>query len=214
MPKTVRDEDRGSRRREEQLERTRREIMLCAARVVSRDGYLATNMRAIAKEAGFTASSLYTYFSRKEEIFEALGSELMDRVVETLEEPLPAGLVGEAKLAVLTHRLNRLSIEYREALVLVFSGATVLPGEDAPERLQRLGCVSTAFADWFERNTTAKERCGHSPATAARILQGLHRTFAEQALLEANGEIDGEVLEKTNALSLKFFWAALSAPTD
>jgi len=53
----------------------RRDILRAAREQIAANGYLSLNMREIAKGAGVSAGTLYSYFATKEEIFATLYAE-------------------------------------------------------------------------------------------------------------------------------------------
>ena len=61
-----------SPRRKEQAEATRREILDAAERLFIRNGYVATSMAAIAKEAGVALKTVYLAFETKPGLLRAL----------------------------------------------------------------------------------------------------------------------------------------------
>ncbi len=91
-----------SPRRKEQAEATRKAIMDAAERLFEKDGYVATSMVAIAKEAGVALKTVYLAFETKGGLLRALwhrnlrgGREdvpVSDQewFIEVLEEPDPA----------------------------------------------------------------------------------------------------------------------------
>jgi AcrR family transcriptional regulator len=92
------------RHRARAIERTREDIVEAAARVFAEAGFHAATMQAIAREAGFTAASLYTYFSSKEEIHRALLAEMERAILAILDAPVPAGLSLQQRLELLLQR--------------------------------------------------------------------------------------------------------------
>ena len=60
-----------ARRRGSKGEQTRRAIAEAALRLFREQGYEATTMRAIAKEAGVATGNAYYYFGSKEELIDA-----------------------------------------------------------------------------------------------------------------------------------------------
>jgi AcrR family transcriptional regulator len=90
-----------SPRRKEQAEATRKEILDAAERLFLRDGYVATSMAAIAKEAGVALKTVYLAFESKAGLLRALwhrnlrrGREEVpvagqDWFKEVIEEPDP-----------------------------------------------------------------------------------------------------------------------------
>ena len=91
-----------SPRRKEQAEATRTEILDAAERLFIKNGYVATSMAAIAKEAGVALKTVYLGFETKSGLLRALwhrnlrgGREDVpvgeqDWFLEVLEEPDPA----------------------------------------------------------------------------------------------------------------------------
>ncbi len=67
----------------------KRESILSAAQIqFSRYGFRRTSMEDIAKEAGVSRSSLYSYFQNKEEIFRSLAADLHERSLADAERHL------------------------------------------------------------------------------------------------------------------------------
>ncbi len=62
------------------------QIRRVITRLFARDGYHGTSMRAIARELGMHPSSLYHYFSSKEEMLFKLLDATMDEALAVLEE--------------------------------------------------------------------------------------------------------------------------------
>jgi AcrR family transcriptional regulator len=102
MPDSVKSSRRyDSPRRREQAEETRRKILAAAQLLFERDGYVATSMAAVAKEAGVSLKTVYLAFETKSGLLRALWHLLLrgerDDVVvdeqawyrEVLEEPDP-----------------------------------------------------------------------------------------------------------------------------
>lgn len=73
----------------------RQMILDAARRVFERDGLLGANMRAIAAEAGYTASALYNHYASKEDIYGDLLSQSLDR----LHDAVHAGQSAKASPA-------------------------------------------------------------------------------------------------------------------
>src|SRR5437762_3796936 len=73
MANTVKPKRRyESPRRREQAAATRREILEAAQKLFERDGYAATTMAAIAKEAGVSLKTVYLAFETKSGVLKAL----------------------------------------------------------------------------------------------------------------------------------------------
>jgi AcrR family transcriptional regulator len=106
MPKAAETKQRTRRyhspRRQEQAEATRKEILDAAQRLFLEEGYVATSMAAIAKEAGVALKTVYLAFETKGGLLRALwhrnlrgGAEDVpvgdqEWFLEVLDEPDPA----------------------------------------------------------------------------------------------------------------------------
>lgn len=116
-------------RRAREIERTRQDILDAAARVFAKGGFQAATVQAIAREAGFTAASLYTYFSSKDAIFEAMREDMKRRVIATFEIPAPAGLSFAQALELLLQRQLVLVAERMDSLRVFFERPPALAEE-------------------------------------------------------------------------------------
>lgn len=203
---------RSEERRAGQLKSARLGIMMAAARIVIQDGYQATTMRTIAREAGYTASSLYTYFKSKEEIFAALREEIMTRFNSTVSEELPEGLDFPARVAVLTHRLGRFAEEHEDALALHIVGGLDIAAENGRDRIARLKDKICAVRTWFETQARPEDLGGHSAEDAAELFSGIMGAAIERTFVNGGGELDPEALRAAHARAAAFFFAALKAP--
>jgi len=106
-------------RRAREIERTRQDILEAAARVFAKAGFHAATMQAIARETGYTAASLYTYFKSKEAIYEDLCDDIKSRLLANWEHHLPAGLTFAQRLELLLQRQLSLVAERRDALRVI-----------------------------------------------------------------------------------------------
>ena len=108
-------------------ERTRRRLLELAVRRFAEDGYRATSVSAIAREAGLTQAAVYAYFANKEALFEAAvdldAAELIAGARDQLDEDLPLvalipGLLLHLRLGVEHHRLARRVLAAQEPEVI------------------------------------------------------------------------------------------------
>lgn len=135
-------------RREREIERTRDDILRAAARAFARDGMQAT-MQLIAREAGFTAASLYSYFSSKDEIAEALAASLRQEFLAAFAAPEPRGLSFEQRLEFLITRLLALADARREEFTVFLAFAT--EGKPQGSGKRRSLPLETGFELFLER---------------------------------------------------------------
>ncbi|HYD43206.1 MAG TPA: TetR/AcrR family transcriptional regulator [Anaeromyxobacter sp.] len=154
-------------RRAREIERTRQDILDAAARVFARGGYQAATVQAIAREAGFTAASLYTYFASKDAIFDGLRDEMRRRVLASFDVPMPTGLSLAQSLELLLQRQLALVAERMDALRVFFERPPALEEERNMRAtlLERLAAHLEAAATGGELRLPARE--------AAAVLMGL-----------------------------------------
>lgn len=70
----------------------KRQLILDAARrVFENQGLLGANMRAIANEAGYTASAIYNHYTSKEAIYGDLLAQSLDRLNDAVNEAAQEG---------------------------------------------------------------------------------------------------------------------------
>jgi TetR/AcrR family fatty acid metabolism transcriptional regulator len=131
-------------------------------------GYHAATMQLIAREAGFTAASLYTYFPSKESIYAGLVEAFTARVMAVFDQPAPGGLTFAQRLELLMQRQLQLVLEQADALRLLFDLGPPQPGQvdgfHPRHYLERLGrFLAEAGADALRVPA----------AEAARLLHGI-----------------------------------------
>lgn len=159
------------KRKDIEIEETRRRIVDAAVRLFARRGYDASSMQDIAAEADYSAPSLYKYFKGKEAIFEALLESLYADLKELFDVVLPRGLTLAQKLELLLMPQAAWVDANQEAFVFLGrrEGAVLLAesgGFDSP-------VMATLYTEWFAENTTAEERGGASPDAAGFLLSGI-----------------------------------------
>ncbi len=137
-------------------------------------------MRAIADECGFTASSLYTYFESKDEIFKALSAEVEQRFLAVFERPFPRDLAFQQRTELLMMRFLEAAQEDYDSLVFLSSTS----GREATADLPFI----QAFSRWIDRHSTKKERGGHSADDTAFYVWGVMQAFFLQWLSEGSRE--------------------------
>jgi len=111
------------------------EIYRVIARLFAYRGYHSTSMREIARELGMNQSSLYHYFTSKQDILFTLMNDAMDDVLAILQEISSTDLLPEdrlnrvlgfytqyyagdqERLILLVNEMNSLNEEYRSILV-------------------------------------------------------------------------------------------------
>lgn len=155
-------------RRAREIARTRQDILEAAARAFARNGYQAVTMQEIAKEAGYTAASLYSYFSSKEEILHGLQQLVLAEMHSIFEQPIPSGIPLREKLLLLFERQLELARKRREIAGLLHMGAgsTSDHCEMHRQRFDRL-------VDFLRTQAKPEELGGVAPEDVAMMLTGL-----------------------------------------
>ena len=175
-------------RREREIAHARTDIVEAAIRAFARVGLHNATMQDIAREAGYTAASLYTYFKSKQEIVDAMVTQLTDEYIRVFDEPIPSGLSFRQRFELVLQR----QLELAETRHNVFVGflsdntnesmcATDETGRAFHENFERR---IERVATWLKENAKPDDIGGHPPDLLARALFGmafglLHRWGAE-----------------------------------
>ena len=110
--------EKGHSRRERRIERQRKIIMDAAAELFAQKGYMATTTKDIADAVDIGESTLYGYFSSKNELLQAILSlqaetvdELLEHIIELEDGPSFVELVDLLMEKILTRTVyNRVLI--------------------------------------------------------------------------------------------------------
>ena len=73
---------------EEYLEQRRRQILQAAQRCFARNGFDQTTLQDIFRESGLSAGAVYRYFKSKDDLVQAIASELYEHLAASIEAPL------------------------------------------------------------------------------------------------------------------------------
>lgn len=114
-----------ARRTKAEAQETRRAIMQAAKRQFSQQGWAATSLCEVAREAGVTRGAIYWHFKNKAELLMALWEELCEPIGQMLsasvnaDEPDPLGHLARFLLVVLENVTT--SDSHREFFRLFFN---------------------------------------------------------------------------------------------
>lgn len=162
-------------RHQEEIESTREEILHAAGRAFARQGFDATTIQDIAKEAGYTAPSLYAYFKGKQEIIEALVTAIRGQFQAAFNAEIPAGLEFGGRLGLLFERLAEVAECWPEARLLQMEFKR--SGQAAMKTCQKAAPtrdMEARIIEWLKNNVTRPEDLGgHAPEKIAFALQSL-----------------------------------------
>jgi AcrR family transcriptional regulator len=162
-------------RHQHEIEHVREDILHAAGRAFSRQGFDNVTIHDIAKEAGYTAPSLYAYFKGKQEIVDALMAAIKAEFKGAFDAEIPPGLSFQQRLAFLFERFSEVSERWPEARLLLFEfkrsgSARFKPHE---RRAARQG-LDARLVDWLRKNATcAKDLAGREPEEVAFIVRSL-----------------------------------------
>jgi AcrR family transcriptional regulator len=134
-------------------ERTRRRLLELAVARFADQGYRATSVSSIAREAGVTQAAVYAYFPNKEALFEAAVDRDAAGLIAAARAELDEGLPLADQIPVLLLHLRLGVDQYRLA-------RRVLAGQE-PEviaRLVDLPALQDITAELAQELRTAQER--------------------------------------------------------
>jgi len=168
---------KAGQRREREIAHARTDIVDAAIRAFARTGLRSTTMQDIAREAGYTAASLYTYFKSKQEIVDAMVTLLTDEYVHVFDEPIPSVLSFRQRFELLLQRQLELAEKRHNVFVGFLSDHTnesMCASDETgrafhdnfERRIERL-------ASWLTTNATSDDLGGHAPELLARTLFGM-----------------------------------------
>ncbi|MCL7426465.1 TetR/AcrR family transcriptional regulator [Streptomyces sp. YS415] len=188
---------------QEHLDARRRQILEGAARCFARNGFHATSMQDVLKEADLSAGAVYRYFSGKDELITAIVKGVLAEVRAAFEEitrqsppPPPDVLVGEV-LARALGRWETLSADgeatFPRLIMQVWAEAARNP-ELAGVVDEVYGVVTTAWIRVVEAYQDAGMMRADIPAehVARTMVATVQGFIAQQSLL---GPAPVEVLQ-------------------
>jgi len=110
-----------------------REVIVQAAlRFIDRDGAQGLTMRALAHDLGVGPMALYRYVSGREDLLEAVVSELLEGVRHDLDDELSGTWQGY--LQTLAHAVRRIAVDHAPAFPLVATRHPAAPWLRPPLR--------------------------------------------------------------------------------
>lgn len=169
-----------SPRRAREIARTRQDILEAAARAFAQNDFKAVTMQEIAKEAGYTAASLYSYFSSKEEIIQGLRDLILQELDSVFEIPIPVGISLREKLELLLSRQLEVGKRRFELVALLYIGGG-LPDADRIREIheRRLDL----YVDFLRKHATADELGGRDLRDVSLLIAGMAGAFISHWVL-------------------------------
>ncbi len=173
------------KRKEKDVERTRQDIIEAAARVFARRGFNDASMQDIAREAGYSAPSLYAYFEGKDAIFSGLVCLMAREFDQLFELTFPASLTFFQRLELLVLHHTQWADRRREAFFALMSLDLMgRPGDSARSQAQSDG--DAAYINhlqlWLKQNARKGDLGSATHEEAAYALWGLSQAFFQRWL--------------------------------
>lgn len=170
-------------RKEREIDNTKQEILRAAARAAAAHGFETITLRDIAKETGYTVGTLYSYFDGKDAILEGLVTEIVAVGLQTLKEPMPAGLTLAQKMELLVQRQLKFAEEWRDAVFVLL--AVMFQGGPAFRsfRFNADAHFCEGYAKWLKANATSAELDNQDPTEIALVYFGVLQAVITATLL-------------------------------
>jgi len=198
---------RAQARREAAAQMAREDILDAAEQEFMAHGFRAATMSAIARKAGFTAASLYTYFDSKEAIFKAIGERVMERLSQVLATPMDDDLPVREGLEVRVRALLEFIDVRRQSIKMFFDlqwGVEVDRDPDEPDGTQMC-------ADWFQAYIEASglPSADFSAEVLTAALMGIIDGFVKRSM--AQPDRDSSLVDQTDLIVRLFLGGALQS---
>lgn len=162
-------------RKHHEIESVRESILHAAGRAFLRQGFDSVTIHDIAREAGYTATSLYAYYKGKQEIIDAFVAAVSQALVAVFDAEIPPGLTFPERLACLFQRLAEAADRWPEARLLLHEFR-----RGSPARRRTRGSrasspdIDAKLVDWLKRNMTRPtDLAGKTPEEVAFVLRSL-----------------------------------------
>lgn len=161
-------------RRTRQAERSRQDILDAAARVFARSGYRGATMNDIAREAEYSAPTLYSYFKKKRDILDSLISDTLDAMLLAFDRPIPPDVPLRARLGLLMLSFDDLMEAHLPAVIAMFKLHT--DGIDDGPIPNAQAMFLSRLTDWFTEHAQPGET-RYPPETLAWVFFGLAQGY-------------------------------------
>ena len=160
----------------------RRRICEVATRQFAREGVDKVSMRSLAKELGYSATALYSYYRNKEEILAATRAAALERLAPRLRSAVDGATDAGQQLRALAGAYLHFARNEPAAYQLIF-----MPGQQpsTPELDAGLARVRQSLTACFERLLHQRQTGGD----ADRLGQALWATMHGAIALETAGKL-------------------------
>ena len=173
-------------------ERSRERILDAAERLLAERGFSGTGIAAISRESGLPASSLYWFFTSKQDLAIAVIERAADRWLHSFETPAEDPSLRGFFARALAQSGSRLPDFVRLQVLM-----SLERGEQDPELLDRLRKVRERIRPLLARVIMrALEPCGAKAAALADELSIIAIAFAQGALIGRHMDPHGVALHE------------------
>lgn len=157
--------------KQEERERRRSIILDAAERVFASTPFTEVNMRRIAREAGISAASIYTYFPDQETLFVETYLRRVKDMHEMFEKTISEAMPDEV--------VERIALDYFDYFIeqdtyFRMMAHFMLYAELHPESLEKLNKTERAMMDIFERAFKKAGASGNTRLLAHAFFAGLN----------------------------------------
>lgn len=167
IPTTVKNKDL--------VERRRKQIVLAAIKLFSRNGFHKTTLKELAEETGLSYGNIYDYVGSKEDIFFLIhdflaGSamEILNRSIEEIQDPIE-------KLRRMVRGEFNLMDQWADAVLLIYQESHIL-GENF---LKQLLTKERAHLEKFERVLNEAIQAGQIRKCNVRLVSNLIKSMID-----------------------------------
>lgn len=175
-------------------ERTRRQLLEAAIRVISAHGVAGATIQEIAAVAGMTTGTVYNHFRTKEEVVHALALWLGDTLCRAITESQAGIREGAERMAIGVRRYVWLAEQSPPWALLMLEVAAAAPSLVAevsayaladlrmglkqkafrvPSETAAMNLISGTALQAMQNVALGRDGTGHGSAVAALILRGL-----------------------------------------
>ena len=171
---------------EQKQKEKRKKIVNAATKLFAFNGYSDTTISKIAKEAGISFGSVFTYFETKELLFETIILEPLQNMKKQLYN-LPEGPITATKLKEMTS--NHVDIFIKQRIYLQLIQQVIGQPEKFPKLFKQIDIL---YEDWVQKLAQFIKQCQEEqlllpgePEGVSRgyisFLIGMRLTLAESA---------------------------------
>ncbi len=187
---------------------TRRALLDAAAELFRAHGYTDTNLADITAFAGIGRTTIYEYFTDKEDVLVNLVEDAVPSVVEGMLADLPEDLDTRERLAELIQRgLNFVSTDHALGSMVMRELSTLSPGAAARIRAVHAP-IEREIVRLCRAGIASGEFRSFDPDDAARLVYGVMMAASQTLLRDADAK---QRMHEVGDTLVRFVFDGLSA---